>query len=168
MYRESRCGRTAVGVSHDDHVGADAVDRPAGVDQRLALLDARRSRGDQGRDCAPAPWRRTQTTCGCGWRTRRTAAPRACRAAVATGAWDPCAAPACRMASICSVVSWSMLSKEPSRAASLSFGNPLHQQHLVGAVGLLQFHFDDFVAVRSESCGPQNWLRSAARDGRGR
>jgi len=46
--------RAAIGMPHHDHIGADAFHRPAGIDQRFAFLDARRSRGDQRRDRASA------------------------------------------------------------------------------------------------------------------
>ena len=39
--------RAAVRVAHHDYVGTDTFDGPAGINQRFALLDTRRSCGDQ-------------------------------------------------------------------------------------------------------------------------
>ena len=72
QWRARKCGAPGARVAHDDHVGVHRLEVPGGVEQGLALGDARgggrRSRGCRRRARA----RRSRTTSACGSRPRRT------------------------------------------------------------------------------------------------
>ena len=157
--------RAGVRMAHHDHVGADAFDGPAGIDQRLALLDAR-AVAVISIVVAPSALAANSNEVRVRVESRRTAVPRLCRVISWGASPDSCAG---ETQDGRRFLSASCL-RCPARNALLFVflrDYPFHQQHFVGLVGLLQFT-SIISAGWSGWCGRRSWLRSAIRGGRGR